>query len=208
MSQASWTQSWTHAVSEYLDVADPPPAYENLILGAQSSKEVVGLALNESRKPTESRHSTSPSDAADEVFLAAVLSAGTHPDLFVGTPFPASYKSPLVVSNFASTFLRYADSFDKALESLSNTCSPAAVLFAAMRFFISVAVKELNLFMTLKTQFEDFNIRLRRLDIYRKLDSPTEGTKLMFGKVTIDILRFTGLATKYLKSKVLADIAN
>jgi hypothetical protein len=66
---------------------------------------------------------------------------------------------------------------------------------------ISVAVKNMNLFIAVKTQFEEFNTRLCRLDIYLSIDNPTEAVKSMLARVMTDILLFCGLATKYFRSK-------
>jgi hypothetical protein len=177
------------AFLEYTQLVDPPLAYGKLLFETDSSA-VVSSAV-------ESQNSA----LADKVFVAAVASAGTHPDLVEG-----AYqldKFPQMVSNHVATFLRYADAIDKLLESLANSCLPAAVMFGVVRFMLSVAVKNLNLFTAVKEQFEDFNTRLRRLDIYLSICNPSEAVKTMLGRVMIDILRFCGLATKYLMSEKL-----
>jgi hypothetical protein len=138
---------------------------------------------------------TSP--IADNEFLTAVASAGTHPDLLRTTN---SIKPYITVKNNVATFLRYADALDKPLESIGNICFPAAFGFGAVRYMLDVAAKNIKLFIAVNDQFEDFNSRLRRLDVYLKMPNVTDAVKWMLSRVMIDIVRFCGLATKYLKS--------
>ena len=58
----------------------------------------------------------------------------------------------------------------------------------------------MNLFIAIQTQFDEVDYRLQRMDVYLGMDNPTWAVKSMLAKVMIDIIRFCGLATKYLKS--------
>lgn len=206
-SSSNWTESWGQAVSEYRENVDVPPSYEEA-LNARSSAEVVSCAIASHR----SGHvipGSSLSAMAEDVFIAAVAVAKTHPDLVQTVPLMDPDKIPPIVSNYMATFLRYAESIDKICESLSNTGLPAAVLFAAIRFMISIGVKNMNLFNSVKEKLEDFTTRLRRLDVYLAMENPTEAIKSMLARVMIDIIRFCGLTTKYLKSQTpVAFVAN
>jgi hypothetical protein len=109
-------------------------------------------------------------------------------------------KTPAVVSYDIAMLLRYADSVDKFLDSIGNTTFAAAFVFGAIRYLLDVAVKNINLLIQIKGKFEDINSRLRRLDVYLTLKEPTEAVKSMCIRALVNILRFCGLATKYLRS--------
>jgi hypothetical protein len=198
-SSSIWTESWGQAVSEYRENVDLPPPYEEAFK-ARSSAEVVSCALA-SHQSGHVMPGSNLSAMAEDVFIAAVAIAETHPDLVQTVPLLGPDKIPPIVRNHMATFLRYAESIDKLCESLSNMAFPAAVLFAAIRVMISIGVKNMNLFNSVKAKLEDFTTRLRRLDIYLAMENPTEAIKLMLSRVMIDIIRFCGLVTKYLKSQ-------
>lgn len=192
-SDSSLVDEWKRAVSENVRMMSPPPSYESAILEAESSSEVVAQCVR--AKSTGRRSHVTP----EQLFLAAVASARTHPDLVKSIPLTGDDEIPPIVNRHVATFLRYADSIDKALDSFTNVGFPAAVLFGAIRFMISFAVKDMNLFIAMQSQFEQVSLRLHRLDIYLAMESPTEAVKLMLRKVMIHILRFCSLATVYLK---------
>lgn len=195
--KSPWDERWNQALSEYIRLVEPPPAYEQLLFGARSSANVVALAVaSQPRKPAKRTSSTD----AEKLFLAAVAAAGTHPNLVEGLSSLPGDKASHTLGSYMATFLRYADTIDKLLESLSNTSFPSAVLFAALRFMLSVAVQNMNLFNAIQTQFREFDARLRRIDVYLGIENPTGAVKSMLAQVLIDIIRFCGLATKYFKS--------
>jgi hypothetical protein len=193
------TEAWGQAVSEYRENADLPPLYEEA-LEARGSAEVVSRAIA-SHKLGHDISRPNLSAVAEDFFFAAVAAAETHPDLIRTVPLLGPDKIPPIVSNHMATFLRYAESIDKVFESLSNTCFPAAIVFAAVRFMISIGVRNIKFFNSVKAKLEDFTTRLRRLDIYLTMENPTEAIKLMLSRVMINMIRFCGLATKYLKSQ-------
>jgi hypothetical protein len=191
------TDSLSDAVAECIRLVEPPPTYERVILQARSSREIVSMAVNSTKHEQDHLH-----NVADRIFLSAVLASGTHPDL-VNSISLADAHQVTPIKDAVGTFLRYADAIDNCLESFANTCFPAAVLFACIRFMISVAVKEMKLFRDVKSQFDEINLRLRRLDTYLGLSKPTAAIQTMLCKVMADNIRFCGLATKYLKSNYL-----
>jgi hypothetical protein len=192
--ESEWLHGWQQVVSEYFGLVSLPPADQKLILGAKSAAEVVRRVI----EAQQTRSSKLSSPVAGNDFITTVASAGTHPDLITRT---TSLKpSSLAVKNHVATFLRYVDALDKPLESMGNICFPAAFVFGAIRYMLDVAAKNIKLFLAVNDQFEDFNTRLGRLDIYLALQNPTDAIKLMLSRVMINIVRFCGLATKYLKS--------
>ena len=161
---------------------------------AQSSREVVTESVEAQRKAQQlSRDQT----VADELFLTAICISRTHPDIVESIPGGNPMTTAL---DDVATFLRYAEAIDKALESLANTGFAAAVVFGCVRFMLSLAAKEMKLFMAIKTQFQEMNHRLRRIDLYLRSTRRTEAVTFMLCKVMADMIRFSGLATKYLKS--------
>jgi hypothetical protein len=193
----SWESQWSDAVLKHKEIVSAPPSYEKS-LQVQSSKDVIALS-KEAQKvgPTAQK-------AAEELFLKAVAIAQTHPELVTITSSSINDVPP-IISNQVATFLRYAQAIDKSLESLANTCYPAAVLFASVRFMLSLAVTEIALFNAVKEQFEEVNRRLQRLDVYLKMKNPNDAVRVMLRKVMIDILRFCSLSTKYLKCRISED---
>ena len=190
---SAWVDEWKRAVSENVKLMGPPPSYESCILEARSASDVVVQSVDAKLATPHSRITP------DQLFLAAVASAQTHPDLIEAIELSADHEIPPIVGTHVATFLRYVDAIDKSLESLANLGFPAAILFASIRFMLVFAVKEMNLFIAMQSQFEQVSLRLQRLDIYLAMKSPSEAVKSMLRKVMIDILRFCSLATMYLK---------
>ena len=176
--------------------ADLPPPYEQCLSAAESPSDVVAESKRRLQQLSRDHN------VADQIFLDTIRRAKTHPDM-VNT-LPSSSPADTVFDEVA-VFLRYAQAIDKSLESLANTCFPAAVLFACVRFLLFLAVKEMKLFMTVKTHLQEINHRLRRLDLYLTSPNQTDALRFMLCKVMIDLLRFSGLATKYLKSNRLIE---
>ena len=199
-SDLIWANVWNHTVSENVRALGQPPSYEQALLECRNAKDVIATSI---KAQTAEHHSPSK---ADQLFLVAVAIAQTHPELVDGVPLSRSEKIPHIVINHVSTFLRYADAIDKSLECLANICFPAAVLFASVRFMLSIAVKDMNIFISMEAQFEEVNRRLCRLDVYLKIERPTEAIKSMLRKVMVDIMRFCTLASIYLKCKVPGDL--
>ena len=83
---------------------------------------------------------------------------------------------------------------------MGNTTFASAFVFGAIRYMLDVAVKNMRLLIAIKEKFEDISFRLRRLDVYLNMKEPTEAVTLMCVRSLVDILRFCGLATKYLQS--------
>src|SRR5271155_4483119 len=132
---------------------------------ARSSTEVVAetvKAQERAQQPLVPHHER----VANEMFLSAIRLAQTHPEMVATLPVGLVREPEKSILDEVATFLRYADSIDKSLECLSNTCFPAAILFACVRFMLSLAVKEMKLFMDVKAQLLEINHRLRRLDLY------------------------------------------
>ena len=196
--KTSWSDAWSQAVSDYVRLVDLPASYQKQFSRAQSASDIVSIAIrSQQAKPIKNDFSA----VAETVFIATVVSAGTHTTLIKDPPQLSPDMIPLTVNNQVATFLRYADAIDKAFESMANICMPAAFLFGAVRYMLAVAVKNIKLFLAIKEQFEDFNTRLLRLDIYLTIENPSEAIKSMLARVRINIIRFCGLATKYLKSR-------
>jgi hypothetical protein len=193
--ESQWLHGWQQVVTEYFRLVELPPADQKLLLGAKSATEVVVRVIEAERsRPSKL------SPGADNEFITAVASAGTHPDLLMTTNLR---KPSILVQNHIAIFLRYTDALDKSLESFGNVCFPAALVFGAVRFMLDVAAKNIKLFIAVNEQLEEFNTRLRRLDVYLALQNPTDAVKWMLARVMMDIVRFCGLATKYLKSITL-----
>jgi len=93
--------------------------------------------------------------------------------------------------------LLYADGIDKLLTFNVRGCYPGAFVFGAVRIMITVAVENMELFQNLSARFQDVNMRLERyLNGVRKTNNIT----LTSIRVMIDIARFCGRVTKYMKS--------
>lgn len=199
-SDSTWANVWNHTVSENVRALGQPPSYEQALLESRTPKDVIATSIK--AQTAENRSLSNP----EQLFLAAVAIANTHPELVDVIPPSPSEKIPRIVTSHVATFLRYADAIDKSLECLANTCFPAAVLFASVRFMLSIAVTDMNIFIAMEAQFEEVNQRLCRLDVYLKIERPTEAIKSMLRKVMVDIMRFCTLASVYLKCKVPVDL--
>lgn len=189
-TETRWLDGWQQVVTEYFNLVELPSTDQKLLLGAQSAGEVVQRVMEAQRS-----RSSRLSPGGDNEFIAAVASAGTHPDLITTN----SRKPASRGHNHVATFLRYADALDKSLESFGNVCFPAALVFGAVRYMLDIAARNMKLFLAVNDQLDEFNNRLRRLDVYLALQNPTDAVKWMLARVMIDIVRFCGLATKYLK---------
>jgi len=192
------SSAWEQAVSEYLALLKLSPNDAKALVDAKTATDVVTFAV---QALTPSARAMVKSEAfAEKMFLAAVASAGTHDEFISRMECIKQDKTPAVVSYEIATLLRYTDSVDKFLDSMGNTTFAAAFVFGAIRYLVDVAVKNINLLIQIKGKFEDINLRLRRLDVYLTLKEPTEAVKSMCVRALVNILRFCGLATKYLRS--------
>jgi hypothetical protein len=193
------SSAWEQAVSEYPALLKLSPNDAKALVDAKTAADVVTFAI---QALTPSARAMVKSEAfTEKMFIAAVASAGTHDEFISRMPeFIKQDKTPAVVSYEIATLLRYADSVDKFLDSMGNTTFAVAFVFGAIRYLLDVAVKNINLLIQIKGKFEDINLRLRRLDVYLTLKEPTEAVKSMCVRALVNILRFCGLATKYLRS--------
>jgi hypothetical protein len=187
---------WKQAIEEYFSLVDISSDEKRTLLEAKSAAEVVSKVL----RSQAYRAKRGTDVVANQLFIAAVASAGTHDQLILELEVLRNDKVPKVVSHHVATFLRYAGALDVLLGSLTNTSFPSVFVFGAVRVLLAVVVKDLKLLIDIKDQFEDFIIRLNRLDMYLSLKEPTEAVKMMCVRVLVDILRFCGLATMYFKS--------
>src|SRR5271167_2298628 len=117
-SDSSSVDEWKRAVSENVRSMSLPPSYESFILEAHSTDDVVAQCMK--AKLAGPRSPITP----EQLFLAAVASAKTHPDL---VELSGDNEIPPIVGTHVATFLRYADAIDKSLESLANIGFPAAI---------------------------------------------------------------------------------
>src|SRR5438046_7809422 len=111
---SGWLDEWKRAVLENVRMMGPPPSYESCILEARSAREVVIQSVDAKLATSHSRITP------DQLFLAAVASAQTHPDLVEAIELSADDEIPPIVGTHVATFLRYVDAIDKSLESLAN----------------------------------------------------------------------------------------
>jgi len=175
------------------------PPEEQKLLEAQTTTEVVSLALQSFSRSKKFWKSAKP--LPDTAFLTAVVSARTHEQFIKDVVLPEKDKVPETVGYMVSSLLRHADAFDQFLGSMGNTSFASPFIFGAIRFMLTVAVKNIKLFLATRKQFEEINLRLSRLDIYLKaVKEPTESMRLMCIRALVNILRFCGLATKYFTS--------
>ena len=183
----SWIEKWQSQASEILRLLNLPPPYQESHFSGHGTSQVV----------TQSLHA--PHSDAERLFLEAVAASQTHTDLIRAVIPSVQGHSPPIISQHIALLLRYSESIDKVFDSLGNTCFPAAIVFAVIRFMMSYVIKEYRLFISMERHFQEVSLRLRRLDVYLVMNTPTEAVKLMLSKVRIDILRFTVLATVFLK---------
>jgi hypothetical protein len=181
-------ESWNRAEEEYFGLTDLQIDEKNSLLRVQRSSEVVIQAL-------ESKHSINSHTEADKHFVAAVASAGTHPDI-VGNVSFLNPPPPIIIDEIA-TLVRFAHGIDQLLESILQK-SPGAFVFGAVRVMITVAVKNMELLLTLKEQFEKVKIKLHRLDVVLALKNPENAITSKLARALIDVVRFCGQVTKYI----------
>lgn len=134
-----------------------------------------------------------------QMFISAVSSAGTH-DEVVGPASSPRDPMPAIVTNEVATLLRYSEAIDKFLDSLGNTTFAGAFVFGAVRLLLAVSIKEVKLLIRVKEKIEELNDRLQRFEIYLRLQSPSQSVTSMCVRALGNVLRFCGLATKFLKS--------
>jgi hypothetical protein len=195
------SSTWRQAVSEYLAVAEVSSKEKSWMTQMKTTSSVVSHAIKTANLGT-SGFSSSES-LSQQLFLAAVTSAGTHDVAATVDQGAIRLKVddlPPVIGNQVATLLRYADAIDKFLESVGNVTFAGAFVFGAVRVLLTAAVKEITLLSTIKDKFDDLNHRLCRLDVYLALQNPTDAVKNMCIHVLQHILRFCALATKYFKS--------
>jgi hypothetical protein len=181
-------ENWNRAEEEYFGLTDLQIDGKNSLLRIQRSSEVVMQAL-------ESKHSINSQTEADKYFIAAVASAGTHSDI-VGNVSILN-PPPLIIIDEIATLLRFAHAINQLLEFILQK-SPGAFVFGAVRVMITVAVKNMESFLTLKEQFEKVEIKLHRLDVVLTLKNPEYAITSKLARVLIDVVRFCGWVTKYI----------
>jgi hypothetical protein len=98
----TWSNEGGRALSEYIKLVEPPPFYQKFLLEANSSTDVVSSAID------SKQHSLSSTALADEIFLAAVANAGTHPGLVTQNSLPHATKTKSLKSS-AITFPHFCD---------------------------------------------------------------------------------------------------
>jgi hypothetical protein len=189
---------WKEAVSEYFALLGLSPDDAKVLAYPKTASEVVTLAVQPLTLSSRKREKSAA--FAQKLFIAAVASGGTHNELVQHVDLLANHKPMSIVTDQIAMFLRYADAVDKFLDSLGNTTFAGAFVFGAVRYLLDVAVNNFKLFIAIKTNLEDISSRLRRLDNYLMLREPTEAVTMMCIRVLVDILRFCGLATEYLRS--------
>jgi len=187
LSPDSWTEKWQSQASEILRLLNLPPPYQEGHFMGQGTHQVVNDSIQ------------APDVEAERLFLEAVAASQTHPALIRAIIPRIQSHSPPIIGQHIALLLRYAESIDKVLDSLGNTCFPAAIVFSVIRFMMSYVIKEYRLFISMEKQFQEVSMRLRRLDVYLVMNNPTEAVKSMLSRVRIDILRFTVLATVFLQ---------
>ena len=191
---------WNEAVSEYINTVELSKKDREWLTQANSSSDVVAFAV----QTQIAANPTGSEKYSQKMFLAAVLSAGTHNEIVSKVPVPKG-GSISAVANHVATFLRYASAIDVFLDSLGNTTFASPFVFGAVRVMLDVAVKNIKLLLAIREKFADFELRLRRLDVYLALKEPSEAIKLMTVRVLVNTLRFCGLATRYFSSMILTD---
>src|SRR5438477_9802852 len=107
-----------------------------LLMVPKTTTEVVTLAVNEVKKAT--KRSPQSQTLAQEMFLAAVLSAGTHNELVGRLSILKADNASSVANKQIGVFLRYADAVDKFLESTGNMTFAGAFIFGAVRCMLAV----------------------------------------------------------------------
>jgi len=189
---------WKQAVAEYLEIAQLSKSDAEWLAQTKASTEVVSIAV-QAQKMDKTDRSVKFSQ---KMFIAAVISAGTHTELVDKVEVLKGGHVPAVVSNQVATFLRYATAIDAFLDAMGNITFASAFVFGAIRYMLIIAVKNMKLLIAIREKFNDIEIRLRRLDAYLTLKQPSEAVRLMCVRVLVNILRFCGLATKYFRSSI------
>lgn len=188
---------WKQAVSEYLELVQlSKPDAEWLARIKASSKVVSNVIEAQNAEKVDQSGNFS-----QKMFIAAVISAGTHHELVGNIEILKGERVPTIVSNQVATFLRYSSAIDAFLEAMGNTTFASAFVFGAVRFMLAVAAKNLKLLTAIHEKFVEVDERLRRLDVYLCLSEPSEAVRLMCIRVLVNVLRFYGLATRYFSSK-------
>jgi hypothetical protein len=187
--EATFVGEWNRAVSDYLQLTDPRIDVQNLLLGRRDPIEIVMQILQSLRSIKATQ--------ADQLFIAAVTTAGTHADVLGKTSILTSV--PPIVASRLGTLLRYANVIGKLLETVAHGFSPAGFAFGAVWVLATTAVRNMKSFLALSTQFEEVRSRLQRMDKLLTVPYPAEAIISTFGRVMIDIILFCGHATKYIQ---------
>ena len=187
---------WKRAVSDYFNTAELSKKDSEWLSQAKCPSDVVASTIQVQNIEKASHSGRS----SHRMFLSAVLSAGTHNEFMEKIEFLKGESVPSVVSNQVATFLRYASAIDAFLDAIGSTTFASAFIFGAIRFMLDIAVKNVKLLIAIHDKFADVDLRLRRLDEYLALKTPSQAVRLMTIRVLVNTLRFCGLATRYFSS--------
>lgn len=179
---------WQAAVFEFFNETNLSVNDRKQLLENGRSAETVKRAV-------ESNNSTR---TEERLFIAAVASAGTHSDII--DHFSGSV--PAIVTGPVAMLLRYSYAMETLLEFKGTGYFPGAFVFGAVRVMTAAAAEHMQLFLDLSGRFEEVDKCLRRLDgNLNELHMDTVMPCLI--RILIDILRFCGHVTKYIKGILL-----
>ena len=156
-----------------------------------SSAEIVKQAV-ESNNPTRTE---------ERWFIAAVVSSGTRSDIVDHVSGTASV--PPIITGPVAMLLRYTDAMGTPHEFNGTGYFPGSFVFGAVRIMITAAVEHMELFLDLNDRFEEVHRFLRRLDGYLNALHTADTATPSLIPVLIDIVRFCGQVTKYIKGILL-----
>ena len=191
-------------MSEYFGLTELSSSEQRSLLRTHRASDVIRdaieLWLRRGRK-------VASATACEDIFLAALASAGIHMEAVSSAQILEHDNMHSAISDHLAIIIRYANAVGNSLESSSERCGQTAFVFDAVHVMISVAIKNMKLFLTLDEHFEQLRLLLHLLDIYLEIPNRTTSIDLMFAQVIGSLVRFCGLATRYLKGlafKVLA----
>jgi hypothetical protein len=167
---------------------------------------LTNLSVNDPKELLETRHSaeivkqiveSSDSTGVKSLFIAAVVSAGTHTDIV--SHVSGSGSTIPKVTGPVAMLLRFADAMTTLREFNGDGCYPGAFVFGAVRIMITAASEHMELFLDLSDYFEEVSRLLGHLSGYLSAPHTMDTIMPSFIRVSIDILRFCGHVTKYIK---------
>jgi hypothetical protein len=185
----NWLPILENAVSEYVLLAEPVPCDQTL-------RDAPNAVLNNVLHALESEQGRQRNVPTVCKTFTAVVSVDAGTEAMDAVPNP---NSPSMNGQEFFTLLRYANALDKHLRSIASSYLPSAFVFDAVRYMFIVAIQNRDLFLAVKAQFDDFNNKLRGLDLYLAMVDPTDVIKSIFARAMTAIVRFCALVTKHLK---------